>query len=144
MAEDSDLERTEEPTGRRLEEAREKGQIPRSRELTTFAVLMVGLISLIMTGPEIYAASQRLVRLGFVFSSETLADPLLLPVHLRQSLELMLRALIPFLTACPAGHATDPDQHRRLAVHAATPFPQLQPHESSDRIGAYGIDGQPG
>ena len=39
--EDSDLERTEEASQRRIEQAREKGQIARSRELTTFAVLMV-------------------------------------------------------------------------------------------------------
>lgn len=100
MAEDSDLERTEEPTGRRLEEARDKGQIPRSRELTTFAVLIVGLIALIVTGPALYAASQQMVRLGFVFSPESLADPFLLPTLLRQSLELMLRALLPFLLSC--------------------------------------------
>jgi flagellar biosynthetic protein FlhB len=100
MAEDSDLERTEEPTGRRLEEARNKGQIPRSRELTTFAVLMVGLISLIMSGPAIYEASKALVRLGFEFSAATLADPLKMPTQLRASIELMLRALIPFLSAC--------------------------------------------
>lgn len=40
MAEDSDLERTEEPTGRRIEQAREQGQVPHSRELSTFLVLI--------------------------------------------------------------------------------------------------------
>jgi flagellar biosynthetic protein FlhB len=61
---------------------------------------MVGLVALIMTGPALYTASQQLVRLGLVFSPASLADPFLLPVHLRQSLELMLRALFPFLFAC--------------------------------------------
>lgn len=41
MAEESDLEKTEEPTGRRIEQAREKGQVPHSRELGTFLILMV-------------------------------------------------------------------------------------------------------
>ena len=40
MAEESSGERTEEPTGRRLEQAREKGQIARSKELGTAAVLI--------------------------------------------------------------------------------------------------------
>ncbi len=40
MAEESDLEKTEEPTGRRIEQAREKGQVPHSRELGTFLVLI--------------------------------------------------------------------------------------------------------
>ena len=39
MAEESDLERTEAPSQRRLEQAREEGQVPRSRELNTFTLL---------------------------------------------------------------------------------------------------------
>ncbi|WP_456267406.1 flagellar type III secretion system protein FlhB [Kushneria sp. AK178] len=42
MSGDSDEEKTEEPTARRLEKAREEGQVARSRELTTFLVLAVG------------------------------------------------------------------------------------------------------
>jgi flagellar biosynthetic protein FlhB len=41
MAEDSDLERTEPASGRRLEQAREQGQVPRSREVGAFLVLIV-------------------------------------------------------------------------------------------------------
>ncbi|MBI5626346.1 MAG: flagellar type III secretion system protein FlhB, partial [Nitrosomonadales bacterium] len=42
MAEDSDVEKTEQPSQRRLDQAREKGQVARSRELSTFTVLMAG------------------------------------------------------------------------------------------------------
>ena len=43
MAEDSsDLEKTEQPSQRRLDQAREEGQVARSRELSTFAVLLAG------------------------------------------------------------------------------------------------------
>ncbi len=42
MAEGSDLEKTEQPSQRRLDQAREKGQVARSRELSTFAVLLAG------------------------------------------------------------------------------------------------------
>ena len=42
MAGDSDLEKTESATPRRLEKAREEGQIVRSRELTSFALLSAG------------------------------------------------------------------------------------------------------
>ncbi|MBM4182214.1 MAG: EscU/YscU/HrcU family type III secretion system export apparatus switch protein [Betaproteobacteria bacterium] len=47
MAEDSDLERTEPASARKLEQAREKGNVPRSRELATLAVLLasVGMIA---------------------------------------------------------------------------------------------------
>ncbi len=42
MAEDSDLEKTEQPSGRRLEKARNEGQVARSRELSTFVLLLTG------------------------------------------------------------------------------------------------------
>ncbi|HEU0189144.1 MAG TPA: flagellar biosynthesis protein FlhB [Gallionella sp.] len=42
MAEDSDIEKTEQPSQRRLDQARENGQVARSRELSTFTVLMAG------------------------------------------------------------------------------------------------------
>ena len=44
-------ERTEEPTPRRLEKAREEGQIPRSRELTSMALVTVGAATLLMVFP---------------------------------------------------------------------------------------------
>ncbi|MBY0579112.1 MAG: flagellar type III secretion system protein FlhB [Burkholderiales bacterium] len=40
MAEDSDLERTEPASAKRIQEAREEGQVPHSRELSTFALLL--------------------------------------------------------------------------------------------------------
>jgi flagellar biosynthetic protein FlhB len=49
-------ERTEEPSQRRLQEARERGQIPRSRELTNFASMIGGSAALVAVGGT--AASQ--------------------------------------------------------------------------------------
>ena len=46
MSNESDAEKTEPATPRRLEKAREDGQVPRSRELATFLLLCVGLASL--------------------------------------------------------------------------------------------------
>src|SRR5512145_1443438 len=50
MAEESDLERTEPASQRRLEQARERGQVPRSPELSAFAVLMAGGGGLLLMG----------------------------------------------------------------------------------------------
>ncbi|MGN0908067.1 MAG: flagellar biosynthesis protein FlhB [Succinivibrio sp.] len=44
MADDG--EKTEQPTGKRLSDARSKGQVPRSREAGTFVVLLAGVVSL--------------------------------------------------------------------------------------------------
>ncbi|MFQ5488723.1 MAG: EscU/YscU/HrcU family type III secretion system export apparatus switch protein, partial [Gammaproteobacteria bacterium] len=40
MAQETAQEKTEQPTPKRKSEAREKGQVPRSRELTTMAMLL--------------------------------------------------------------------------------------------------------
>ena len=50
MAEDSDLEKSESASPRRLEQAREEGQVPHSRELATFISLMVGVVALYVLG----------------------------------------------------------------------------------------------
>ena len=41
MADESDLERTEPASARRLEKAREEGQVPQSKELATFLVVLI-------------------------------------------------------------------------------------------------------
>lgn len=48
MAEKSDQERTEQPTGKRIEKAREQGDVPRSREMSTCVMLLVGGFTLWM------------------------------------------------------------------------------------------------
>ncbi|MBP8127242.1 MAG: EscU/YscU/HrcU family type III secretion system export apparatus switch protein, partial [Aeromonadaceae bacterium] len=42
MAEEGQ-EKTEAPTGKRLDEAKQKGQVPRSKEMGTAVVLMTGI-----------------------------------------------------------------------------------------------------
>jgi flagellar biosynthetic protein FlhB len=44
-------EKTEEPTPRRIEEARKKGQVARSQELSSVAIIMAGLIALMVMSP---------------------------------------------------------------------------------------------
>jgi flagellar biosynthetic protein FlhB len=54
MAEEHDLERTEPASHRRLEQAREEGQIARSRELSTFAVLTAASAGLWLMGAGLF------------------------------------------------------------------------------------------
>ncbi len=67
MAEESDLERTEPASARRIEKAREEGQVPQSRELVAFAVLAAGGISLWLLGDWFAQRSKMLLRDGLVF-----------------------------------------------------------------------------
>ncbi|MCC7549022.1 MAG: flagellar type III secretion system protein FlhB [Burkholderiales bacterium] len=64
MAEDSDLERTEPASQRRLEQARARGQVPRSPELTTFTVLITAGAGLLFLGGPLMHALTQIMRAG--------------------------------------------------------------------------------
>lgn len=67
MAEDSDLEKTESATPRRLEKAREEGQIVRSRELNTFMLLAAGVAALWFSGEQLFQTLSGVLRSGLWF-----------------------------------------------------------------------------
>lgn len=75
MAEDSDLEKTEEPTGRRLEQAREKGQVPQSRELGTFVILITAAAMLWMMGGWFMARILELMRQSLIVDPKYFLEP---------------------------------------------------------------------
>ncbi|MBL8471865.1 MAG: flagellar type III secretion system protein FlhB [Rhodocyclaceae bacterium] len=75
MAEESDLERTEQPSPRRLEQAREDGQVPHSRELSTFMVLATGVAVLWVLGGWAVHRSARLFARGLEIDRADIQDP---------------------------------------------------------------------
>lgn len=75
MAEDSDLEKTESASARRLEQAREEGQVPQSRELATFISLMVGVAALYVLGRWGGHRMMELVRSGLNFERQKAFEP---------------------------------------------------------------------
>jgi flagellar biosynthetic protein FlhB len=64
MAQDSGQERTEQPTPKRLREAREKGQVPRSKELNSMALLMAAAGGLLVMGENLIDGLSELLRSG--------------------------------------------------------------------------------
>jgi flagellar biosynthetic protein FlhB len=74
MAEESDLEKTEQPSSRRIEQAREEGQVPQSRELSTFLVLITGVVTLWMFGAWFGRRMLDVLRDGFAFERELAFD----------------------------------------------------------------------
>ncbi len=95
MAEDSDLERTEDPSPRRLEEARERGQIVRSQELVTFAVLMTGVVGIIYQGPDILTAIKQMMVDQLSFNRARIADPTQMALQLLRASQSVLTSLLP-------------------------------------------------
>lgn len=75
MAEnDSSQERTEEPTSKRLEQAREKGQVARSKELGTAAVLLAASVGFAMTGPSIAISLYTIMKQIFTMERDQIFD----------------------------------------------------------------------
>ena len=90
-------ERTEQPTERRLQEARKKGQVPRSKELNTMLSLLLASISLLIFGGYI---SQNLMQIsveGFSIPRELAFDTAQLPFQFMYMVSQALLALSPFM-----------------------------------------------
>ncbi|HBD34358.1 MAG TPA: flagellar biosynthetic protein FlhB [Cupriavidus sp.] len=74
MSEESDLEKPDPATARRLEKAREEGQVVRSRELGTFVMLMTGVIGLWSTGGVLGRKLDAVMHAGLAFEPATAFD----------------------------------------------------------------------
>lgn len=74
MAESDKDERTEDATPRRREEAQKKGQVARSRELASVAVLVAGALALMMFGADLAVALQQLMAQFFALSRAEIFD----------------------------------------------------------------------
>ncbi|MCJ8167936.1 flagellar biosynthesis protein FlhB [Atopomonas sediminilitoris] len=98
MAEnDSSQEKTEEPTEKRLRESREKGQVARSKELSTLAVTLGGSAALLMSGGILLDMAVRIMRACFSQDRSHLFDPRSMSELLVGAGYSALEALVPFL-----------------------------------------------
>lgn len=93
MADESDLDKTEEPSSRRIEQAREQGQVPHSRELGTFLVLLTAGLAFWVMGSWFFQRSLALVRKGFVVEPRFAKEPAMMLVRLS---DISLDALLVF------------------------------------------------
>ncbi|RDV25081.1 flagellar biosynthesis protein FlhB [Alteromonas aestuariivivens] len=67
-------EKTEDPTGKKLEDARKKGQLARSRELSTTLVLIVSGLMFLLIGGVIAKAVFEMTRRAFTLSRDETYD----------------------------------------------------------------------
>ena len=74
MAEDSGQERTEEPTDKKINESRKKGQVARSKDLGTTFVLIFSAIALLMYGPAIAKGLYNIMGRGLTLNRNETYD----------------------------------------------------------------------
>jgi flagellar biosynthetic protein FlhB len=95
MAEDSDAEKTEPASQRRLEQAREEGDVPRSREVATFTVLMAAGAGLWMTGSGLVRELSRMLTSGLSLTREQVFNPDILTTRILVDVVNVMLACLP-------------------------------------------------
>lgn len=93
MAEESDLEKTEPASARRLEQAREEGQVPHSRELGAFLILIAAAGAFWLMGGWFAQRIAAMVRRGLTLDQKLVQEPDQMLVRFS---DLSLDALITF------------------------------------------------
>ena len=97
MADESGQERSQQATPRRKQQAREKGQVPHSRELNTMFMLLSAGAAGMMFGEQTISQLADLLRHNFSLSREMIFNPRVLPGAVADALITMLWILTPFL-----------------------------------------------
>jgi flagellar biosynthesis protein FlhB len=72
MSDDSDQEKTEQPTEKKQRESREKGEVPRSRDLSGAMVVLAGVAALMNSGESAFLHARQIFSLGLGYSREAL------------------------------------------------------------------------
>jgi flagellar biosynthetic protein FlhB len=100
-------DRTEQPTSKRLDDARRRGQVPRSRELTMTLVVLAGAGVFLAAQPHFADGMRNLLELGLSVPRATLLDEAMLPQTLVTGIGMGVKLLVPLwiavLAACFAG-----------------------------------------
>jgi flagellar biosynthetic protein FlhB len=97
MAEESDLEKTEPASGRKLEQAREQGNVVRSKELSSFLVPVVGVAALWIMSGWLYGRLGGVMKRGFTISHEQAFEPDMMGHVLLDLFSDGLLTILPFL-----------------------------------------------
>lgn len=95
MAEDSDLEKTEQATPQRLEKAREEGDVPRSRELATFTGLLAAGSGIWLSGDHLVRQLETILVSGMSFERAQAFDFAMIYSRLGKNLSDLLLAFAP-------------------------------------------------
>ncbi len=99
MAEDSDAEKTEPASAKRLEQAREEGDVPRSRELATFTVLMTAGAGLWFAGGPIVQQLNAAMASGLTLDRTQIFDSDVMLNRIAVDIGSVLFACLPLALA---------------------------------------------
>jgi flagellar biosynthetic protein FlhB len=96
MAEEQHQDRTEQATPKRREEARKKGDVPRSRELTMTGVMLSGGAALLLLGGPMGKQLLNVFRQGFDLEGDVLFDQTLIVPAFADFAKAAFLSIAPF------------------------------------------------
>ncbi|GAB3391074.1 flagellar type III secretion system protein FlhB [Azotobacter armeniacus] len=123
--ESSDQEKTEAASPRRLEKAREEGQVARSRELTTFLLLLTGVAALWGMGGVLYDQLAQVMEQALLFEHDQAFDTAHMLAHFWRLGEDTLFALLPLFLLMTMMALVAPSLLGGLLVSVKALQPQL-------------------
>ncbi|MDH5518784.1 MAG: flagellar biosynthesis protein FlhB [Gammaproteobacteria bacterium] len=97
MAEESGQERTEEPTPKRQADSKKKGQIARSRDFNTMAIVALAAAALLIMGSMFTDGLTKLMIKGLTPSRAEIFDPIMIVTRFLDSVIDALIIILPFL-----------------------------------------------
>lgn len=98
MAENQDgTEKTEDPTAKKIADAKKKGEVPRSRELNTTMVLLAGSLALLILGGNIGSDLADLIRSSLTIERQLMFEPLVMVKSAVGIISDAFSTLIPFM-----------------------------------------------
>jgi len=97
MAEDTSQEKSELPTARRLQKAREDGDVARSKELSMAAIMIVTSALMIFMGGDIVMSLGVMMTDGLVIDRAQIFDVKELPLHLGTIMGEGFWSIVPIL-----------------------------------------------
>lgn len=92
----SSQEKTEDPTQRRLEKSREEGQIARSKELQSAALIFGGGL-IILTGGSLGEFAFSLMDVHFTLDRKDVTDVSMMAAYLSTGMKMAISAILPLL-----------------------------------------------
>jgi flagellar biosynthetic protein FlhB len=104
---DSSAEKSEEPTQKRLDKAREDGETVRSKELNTTAIMLAGASGLLLFGPSLAMNMVNIMTLNFSFRVQSLDEAMMFS-HLSDSIGQALLGCVPIFILLMAAAMLSP------------------------------------
>lgn len=98
MAENADgQEKSEEPTSKKLQDSRKKGQVARSKELATMLIMMIASLWLLWLGPQMMVDFERMMIIGFSLERDHAFDMKRAANIIFAQFEAALWLILPFM-----------------------------------------------